>query len=70
MAILIAVAVACHRYGNNPLHIFGVLNVAQNRGRVHGPGRVYPVGRGLYGGVGGFRYGGRGNRFGHQAGYY
>ncbi|KAL7508495.1 hypothetical protein ACHAWX_000728 [Stephanocyclus meneghinianus] len=67
MAILFAIAMACHRYGINPFHIFWVLNIAQNRGRVHGPRRIYPVGRGVYGG---FRYGGRGNWFGHQGGYY
>eukprot|EP00804_Cyclotella_cryptica_P020253 CCRYP_015875-RA/>CCRYP_015875-RA protein AED:0.09 eAED:0.09 QI:30/1/1/1/1/1/3/529/437 len=72
MAILIAIAVACHRFGINPFHIFWMLNMAQNRGRVHGPGRVYPMGRGGYGGYGGggFWYGARGNRFGRRGGYY
>ena len=66
MAILFIIGSICHRFGINPFHLFMMLNMAQNRGRVRQRGGIYAGGFGRYGAGGGFRFGVGRNRFGRR----
>mmetsp|Transcript_41467 Transcript_41467/g.71004 ORF Transcript_41467/g.71004 Transcript_41467/m.71004 type:complete len:540 (+) Transcript_41467:86-1705(+) len=69
MGILFIIGIVCQRFGVNPFHVMGMLNVMQGRGRRWGYGAYQGRGLGGMGGMGGGFGFGRGYGFGRRGGF-